>query len=1233
MSGLGLGALVSLVFFLVIVVIMLVMGMMRPHTIDIALRNFKSRIKMNMALICAACISTMVICGSLIAGDSLSESITDAVYDNLSEVDEVVPADSLFNGSILDGLSENESLTASTDHMAALIHMEGIAENPETGSRTRKANIIGFDEAFLDFGSLISADNAELGPELGPNEVYVNEILASEIGMEKGDFIDISFSHPDRAFEAIFLGEKEHTNLRVQFKVKDIVRPESLGRFQLNAQRQAPQNVFWQIESLQKVLGTQDGVNMILVSNTGDEREGAGSCDEVTNLLGKALDDVLTYKDTGLRLTENPEKGYVILESENIFFSYSYYELLSGLPVTILSESSPISTYFWNSLSFENRSVPYSTVCAFDPLLDENFGLFTVSETSQKISEIPSPNEIIINNWTAEKLQVDIGDTVAMNYSVLDKFYNIQDLNMDFTVKNIVNIEGKANDSMLMPSFPGIEGISSAFDWDPPFTIDLNKITEDDEEYWQKFKGTPKAFIALKTGSELWENDLGSITQVRLMPSAGTNLSTLKEEVQKVLNENTGRKEASITVKTIKLDALESASGIELFTGMFLAFSAACIIASAVLIMLLITLRIEYRATEIGTLKALGFQNVSINHIFLLEGTILSIIGGFIGTVLGLLFGAFLISGMNTFWQSIVEGSPVTFHFTMDSLIIGFCLGIIISVFTMMLALRIASRKTVIETLRSISHERAKKKVMILPVVLLLLGLIIILLPIISGMEFFGEIGLLAAGFGALLLILSFKEFVHVSLGKRVDNWAGLIIIIYAVLLIFYYVDRSLLIELFFLSGFLLLCGFLLIFYHTLKKVDIVSSEEQVTIPKHGDKRWILPFAVKNAARKPKRTMFMAFLFSLTLFVLVSLTINLQGAVYDVDTAVAESGGGYHIMGESTNPIFADLKDKNSRLESDIDSDVFDELYVEQFRTKGDVGGTCSNLNRAASPRIIGANESFFENNTLAFVSFTDLAEDGDNPWQLLKESKGEDVIPAIGDYNTIVWILGLDLGSTISVLDETGETIHLEIVAITGNSIFPGSLIIWDENFEVLYPSSDGFQLFLFRSLAGDLKPQISELESALRDFGFDAFSVESLVVENILIENTYIFIFQVILMFGLIIGTLGFGIVASRNALERRREIGILRAIGFSKSTIMKALFMENSYIILCAVAMGALSGIIASSVYLVKMNLAITSWPWAYVIAICATSYVIAMFSALVPILRASKMSVTRAIRFSQ
>jgi putative ABC transport system permease protein len=1229
MSGLGLGAQISLVLLLLSICVMFVIGMKRPFVLRMAFRFLKSHFKMNMALLSAACVSTTVITGSLIAGDSLKESITEAVYENLGEVDEIVTSGTLFNTSIVQGLKEEAGLMDLVDHISPIIHISGIAVNPDTNARTQKASIIGIDGGFFEFGDLHDDHSAKLTYDLNDTEIYINEELANDLDLDKGDMLKIFISNQDAIFEAIFHSGVNQGTFEADFQVKKIVRSESLGRFQLTANRNPPQNVYVPLETLNTVMGVEDSANMILVSNTGDEREGGRYCNEVAKVLEDTLDSILTLEDTGLKLVENQEHDYIKLESDDVFLSYDYFEHIENADIPALDASSPILTYFWNTLTLGNRKVAYSTVTAFGPQQDSPFGMFFRNGSLEEIEGSLEDNEIMINNWTAWALSAQVGDTVIMNYSVMDEFYNINYLSKNFTIRHIIDLEGKANDTMFMPSFPGIEGKTSPLDWDPPFPIDFSLIEDEDEDYWEIYGGTPKAFISLKTGAELWNTDLGNITQIRMRPKAGFNLSDLSQQLRDGLNDNVGTNEAKLSIRTVKEDALKSEEGIEIFTQMFLAFSAACIIASAVLIVLLIMLRIDYRGREIGILRSIGFRLGTINHIYLIEGTFISILGGILGVIMGLLFGAFLIGGMNSFWSQIVESASVTFSYSIDSLVIGLCAGILISIITMIIALRYEGRNTVAGSIRKLAHRGKGKKNAAYSIVLLLLGLSLLILPLIAGISIESEAGVLVIGFALPLILLAISGIISSVKGKRFDHIVGIGILLYTFILMILFSETVSLTLLFFLSGFLLLFGFLLIFYHQIRRIGSEYVRDPGKNPKLKERRWLMDLARKNAARTPKRTMFSVFLFALTLFVLVSLTINLQGAVFDVDRALAENGGGYHIMGESVNPIYANLNDEASLRGINVQNRVFSELAVEQFKTKGDVGGTCSNLNPHASPRIIGANESFFESNSFVFTSHKSLGG-LDDPWYLLTQDMESNEVPCIGDYNTIVWILGLDVGSTVSILDENGEIFFMKIVGIIGNSIFPGSLIIWDEHFDLLYPTDSGFDLFLFKSDSGNLKSQIVEMEGALSSYGFDGFTVESAVLENIQVENTYISIFQVILVFGLVIGTVGFGIVASRNAFERRREIGILRAMGFTRKTVIKALVLENAYIISVGIIIGFLSGIIASSVYLLKLDIDIGSWPWLYVLALGLLSFAIALISTVIPVLRSTKMMVSEALR---
>src|SRR5206468_6409290 len=72
--------------------------------------------------------------------------------------------------------------------------------------------------------------------------------------------------------------------------------------------------------------------------------------------------------------------------------------------------------------------------------------------------------------------------------------------------------------------------------------------------------------------------------------------------------------------------------------------------------------------------------------------------------------------------------------------------------------------------------------------------------------------------------------------------------------------------------------------------------------------------------------------------------------------------------------------------------------------------------------------------------------------------------------------------------------------------------------------------------------------LEEQLSDFGFDVVSTSERLASFHRVENTYLSTFQTLGGLGLVLGTLGLATVLLRNVLERRRELALLRAIGYN-------------------------------------------------------------------------------------
>ena len=70
-----------------------------------------------------------------------------------------------------------------------------------------------------------------------------------------------------------------------------------------------------------------------------------------------------------------------------------------------------------------------------------------------------------------------------------------------------------------------------------------------------------------------------------------------------------------------------------------------------------------------------------------------------------------------------------------------------------------------------------------------------------------------------------------------------------------------------------------------------------------------------------------------------------------------------------------------------------------------------------------------------------------------------------------------------------------------------------------------------------------------------------------------------QGFLALGLLVGIAGLGVVMVRAVRERRRTIGVLRALGFPASTVQRAFLTESSFIASEGIVLGAALSVVTS------------------------------------------------------
>ncbi len=94
----------------------------------------------------------------------------------------------------------------------------------------------------------------------------------------------------------------------------------------------------------------------------------------------------------------------------------------------------------------------------------------------------------------------------------------------------------------------------------------------------------------------------------------------------------------------------------------------------------------------------------------------------------------------------------------------------------------------------------------------------------------------------------------------------------------------------------------------------------------------------------------------------------------------------------------------------------------------------------------------------------------------------------------------------------------------------------------------------------------------------GLDVVPSVERLMEFYAVESTYLAMFLVLGVLGLVVGSMGMGVVVLRNVQDRRAEIALLRAVGYSSEIVRKILFIEHGFLLSVGIGMGVLASVVA-------------------------------------------------------
>ncbi len=650
--------------------------------LNIALKSASYYRKTGILVALGLALAGAVTTGSLIIGDCVKGSIRHVALARLGGITHSIKINGYARAELADDISKR--LNEANQSACPAILTKGVVENQDSGEAAPIVNIIGIDARFASFYGSKNALKLEDG------KATLNAALAKDLSVKVGDSIlvttDKQSAIPTGSLFAHIDPVQNQRSLRLE--VKSILSDTGPGGFRMDASTQVPRNVLVSLSELSKAMEKPNKANTIFLHSSNSSSK-----------ILETIKEISIAQDYGVNIKVDAKAHRLIIQSDSVAFPMPTLAGVSQAAKQINQPQSIASVYLANSLvplAQPAKTLHYCVVAAVDPQLGFDF---------IQGGPITTKSQIIINSWAAQDLGAKLGDKLAVSYLVAQPGGKFVEHQLNVTVHGIVNIDGPAADSGLVPTFEGITDAERIGDWQPPFPVDLKKVTPRDEAYWDKYKAIPKAFLHPDDLQTMWSagTEMKSpwVTGVYINPPAKTNLVTLSENLQNSIARS--QTDPPGLVLPLRQMAFRSAQGSTDLAGVFFGLGMLLIYACAVLAGSFIRISALSRVKNIGIMLAEGFTARQAGSVVFWEWMIWILAGSIAAVPLGVLYAWAITIGLNSWWQGAVGQSVLWLHVTGESLISGFIAALAVGIITLLASLKGITKRPVVDML----HDRS----------------------------------------------------------------------------------------------------------------------------------------------------------------------------------------------------------------------------------------------------------------------------------------------------------------------------------------------------------------------------------------------------------------------------------------------------------------------------------------------------------------------------------------------
>jgi putative ABC transport system permease protein len=454
----------------------------------------------------------------------------------------------------------------------------------------------------------------------------------------------------------------------------------------------------------------------------------------------------------------------------------------------------------------------------------------------------------------------------------------------------------------------------------------------------------------------------------------------------------------------------------------------------------------------------------------------------------------------------------------------------------------------------------------------------------------------------------------------------------------------------FFISGLFMVGGAILLFLYNAEQLLTLFAG---LLSRFGRLLPVARVAIAYPVAAKGRTATTLAMFSLIIFTLVgTATIsNTFSNFLDVESG----SGGYDIVVQTNpfNPVGVDmLEDKIGELAAE---GTIEEPLALASAIFAPVQAQSPDMDAPASYAINGVDEEFLKTNNLEFSSLATGYESAEQVWAALRADPTLVVIdnfsvdrtgdPTFQVDEDAFIVRSIKASETafeavpLTLTGQDGADREFSIIGVLSSApSFYGAMMSAEAAAGMGYDDAAGNltarRYFVRLPEGADVRATANAIESAFSRSGLQTSLPKEQLAESRSSINSIFYLLQGFMGLGLLIGIAALGVVTIRAVVERRQQIGVLRAIGFQRGMVQAVFLIENMFVAGLGTLIGyALALTFAYNLYLqvaADQGLAFLP-PWATLIGIGLAVFAATLFTAWLHARQGAKVVIAEALRY--